>query len=111
MYAATYKQVPIGDSFGLLRKAERLEHLMPPLPPRLDKELTELGGPDEEANCVECGVDVSPRWWSSAAPSSHDTVFSLGSVPQAVAGAVPMSEQPPVKRLARVCHQCHCKSL
>ena len=38
----------------MLRKAERLECLMPPLPPRLDKELTELGGPDEEAACVEC---------------------------------------------------------
>lgn len=49
---ASYKTLPPHDeSFALLRKSERLEHLLPPHPVQ-----------KQEKQCVECSVTVSPFW-------------------------------------------------
>jgi hypothetical protein len=92
MYAATYKQVPIGDTFGLLRKAERLERLMPPT---ADKESTQL----EEADiCARCGVDVSPKWWLWKPENESEFDCDPSSWRRSSTESIP-----------RVCHQCHFK--
>lgn len=103
MYAATYKQVPIGDTFGLLRKAERLERLMPSLPD--DEPAKALNGTTRPI-CTKCGIDVTPMW--------HDLPFKIASVPRTNgviangdANGHVKRETPAGPGHAKVCHQCH----
>ena len=55
------------DSFALLRKATRLERLLPE---------ARVGG--MEKRCTQCGVDVSPMWYRAGEDKVCHQCFSRG---------------------------------
>lgn len=79
MYCRNYKQVPLEQSYGLLRRAYRLDQALKIPPPSASIE-TEVTGDI----CSRCGSTTSPYFWP--APNEMTTDDS----------------KPPV-----VCHRCH----
>jgi hypothetical protein len=89
IYAAAYKSLPPhDDTFALLRKARRLDHvLLAPAPYALP-----------EQPCVSCQVDVSP-WW-------HD-IESNGA---GLEDQMDVDGEEHIGKGGRLCHLCWFKS-
>lgn len=67
VYTAAYKVVPnLDQSFALLRKATRLDHVIPAVEPS-----------PPEKSCRECEVDVSPRWYPVEAKVKDDMAMDV----------------------------------
>lgn len=71
LYCRTYKQVSVSHSYGLLRKAKRLDTLLraqgflPPLPsPSAPQTFSFVVPSTGRARCVECSTQDSPCFWS-----------------------------------------------
>lgn len=61
MYCRNYKQVPLEHSYGLLRRAYRLDQAlaMPPPNPAVDL-------PPPQDTCCRCGTTYSPFFWPAS---------------------------------------------
>lgn len=102
MYAASYKQVPIGDTFGLLRKAQRLEGLMST---PADNETMK---PSEAipTGCSQCGVELSPIWHDAPKSTLSGWAPPVNGTNGHAEGGVKLEDAPPPNK---ICHQCHFK--
>lgn len=88
IYTAAYKTLPaVEQSFALLRKATRLDQAIP---------IVEVVPP--EKRCIECQVDVSPRWHQVSAKVEEGMEMDIdGEQGLSAKGAAEKQWQ---------CHQC-----
>lgn len=86
LYCRLYKQAPIVKSHGLLRKAQRLDHILEGM--RIHEENATRGRMERIQSCHKCGTTSSPAWYPALPPPE----------------AVPESQRStPVD----LCHRCH----
>ena len=86
IFTASYKALRPDDSFALLRKATRLDHVIPPMVK------TEEETP---RSCFNCGVDVSPKWYKMIA--GDDQMIIDG-------------DDRDLLEKEYICHRCHHKA-
>jgi len=90
-YAASVGQVPKDNSFGLLRKAKRLED-------QLATRSDHTQGASDGTECSVCATHFSPKWYTRTETVPTDSTTSASTT--AIATAIATSSS------TKLCHQC-----
>lgn len=95
LYNETYKQAqPKEKTYGLLRKARRLDEVVKG--PRFDSTpvMDPSLAPPANHKCIHCGTEFSPFWWSVAsAPAIHPKANGLSGTAEDIEVKVNVSEE------------------
>jgi len=97
-YAASVGQVPKDNSFGLLRKAKRLED-------QLATRADHTQGASDGTECSVCATHFSPKWYSQTetAETAATQLAPSASITTTITTATPTTSP---KSSSRLCHQC-----
>jgi len=95
LYNETYKQAqPKEKTYGLLRKARRLDEVVKG--PRFDSTpvMDPSLAPPADHKCVHCGTEFSPFWWSvTSAPAIPPRVNGLSGTAEEIEVKITVTEE------------------